>query len=305
MKKDGNIVVFISGGLGNQMFEYANARAIQEEYGVSIQFNSCELAYRKSEGRNFGLNNLAIRYDKFCVKNNFCNYIFFKMMRKYLLYKLKDFTEFEKYNFLDKKGMLFSLDTYRYFKHKIDRHIEYVYGNFQSWKYFERYDKMLCEELRVTTPPSLKNQGMLKAINDCNSVCVHIRRGDYINKRQWRQLNICSYNYYYQAMKYIEKEIQQPTFFIFSNNSEDINWIKKNYDLSSFDICYVDLNNPDYEELRLMYSCKHFIISNSTFSWWAQHLSTNSDRIVIAPTIWNRDEEAEDLYEDRWILMDI
>ena len=91
-------------------------------------------------------------------------------------------------------------------------------------------------------------------------------------------LNICDYNYYLKSMEYISNKVDSPVFYIFSNSSEDINWIKNNYDFSMYNTVYVDLNNPDYEELRLMYNCKHFIISNSTFSWWGQYLCNNPEK---------------------------
>ncbi len=84
--------------------------------------------------------------------------------------------------------------------------------------------------------------------------------------------------------------------------------IKNNYNFKNdfqqkeINLKYVDLNNPDYEELRLMYSCKHFIISNSTFSWWGAYLSTNSKKIVIAPERWNLAVENDDsIYLEDWI----
>lgn len=97
-------------------------------------------------------------------------------------------------------------------------------------------------------------------------------------------------------------------FFVFSNTRKDLEWIKENYhfyDKSGnrpLRMVYVDLNNPDYEELRLMYSCKHFIISNSTFSWWGAYLGSYDGKIVLAPYRWNlSDENDEAIYLKEWI----
>ena len=133
---------------------------------------------------------------------------------------------------------------------------------------------------------------------------MHIRRGDYLSPK-YKHLNVCDYQYYFESMNYIISKLNNPTFFIFSNTSDDLDWIKENYSLPG-KIVYVKNDNPDYEELRLMYSCKHFIISNSTFSWWAQYLSNNSG-IVIAPEIWNRlnHDGIADLYMPNWITMKV
>ena len=107
-------------------------------------------------------------------------------------------------------------------------------------------------------------------------------------------------------MKKITEQVENPVFYVFSNSSDDINWIKENYDFSDYNVEYVDLNNPDYEELRLMYSCKHFIISNSTFSWWAQYLCENENKIVIAPSEWNRHfDDCSGIYMPEWQVIEV
>ena len=142
---------------------------------------------------------------------------------------------------------------------------------------------------------------MIQQIENSNSVCVHIRRGDYIGS----SFDICTEAYYQKGMDIIASKVENPTFYIFSNSSEDLQWIKENYHFS-YDLVYVDLNNCDYEELRLMYTCKHFIISNSTFSWWGAYLSTNEEKVVIAPSKWNQDYKVvEDLYLDHWIKVGV
>lgn len=299
------MIVFMGGGLGNQMFEYAYARALQEEHGINICFNSCELNYHSYEGRKFGLDKLSVDSNKISVSNDILKYAIFKLKKKGYL-NSKDFKEsMDKSGFLDKRGFLISLDTYKYYEHVVNNKVKYMYGNFQSWKYFEKYDGQICKELHVIEKQSEQNKRLQQQIEKENSVCVHIRRGDYVNNENWKQLNVCSYAYYLQSMRCIASKVENPVFYIFSNDSNDIHWIKKNYDFSVFKTKYVDLNNPDYEELRLMYSCKHFIISNSTFSWWAQHLADNKNKIVIAPSVWNSQENASDIYEKNWKVINI
>lgn len=299
------MVVFIAGGLGNQMFEYAYARALQEQLGIPLVFNNCELYFHRYENREYSLNKLRINKDSFLLKNNYITYLNFKFKRRKYLRSRDYISSVNKNSYFDSVGMLVSVNTYSYYPHIVDENTKYMYGNFQSWKYFEKYDSQICKELRVAEIQNPKNKKIRSEMKINNSVCVHIRRGDYVNNSAWTQLNICNYNYYYKAMKVIKQKVENPVFYIFSNDSTDIEWIKHNYDFTEFNVKYVDLNNPDYEELRLMYSCKHFIISNSTFSWWAQHLGDYENKIVIAPSQWNKEESATDIYEKNWITIDV
>ena len=104
----------------------------------------------------------------------------------------------------------------------------------------------------------------------------------------------------------MQKKLKDPTFFVFS---DDIDWVKKNmkFPKSTY---FETGDDPVWEKIRLMYSCKHFIISNSTFSWWAQYLSRNKKKIVIAPSRWGNQtykckNELIDIYQEDWILVDV
>ena len=67
---------------------------------------------------------------------------------------------------------------------------------------------------------------------------------------------------------------------------------------------YEDGTDTVQEKLRMMYSCKHFVISNSTFSWWAQYLSRNPNKIVVSPNRWYNSRFQTALIGKDWILLD-
>jgi hypothetical protein len=103
----------------------------------------------------------------------------------------------------------------------------------------------------------------------------------------------------------MKEAVENPIFYVFSNSSDDLEWIKANYKFS-VDVLYVDLGNSDFEELFLMSKFKNFIISNSSFSWWASYLANNEDKVVIAPSKWNNGVwEMDDIYLDEWELIKI
>ncbi len=145
---------------------------------------------------------------------------------------------------------------------------------------------------------------MYKMIEDSNSICISIRRGDFVTDSEISKRNlVCDSNYFYRAIDEMNKRVKNPRYVVFS---DDVEWCKNNIDFPK-DTIYEDGTDPIWEKLRLMYSCKHFIISNSTFSWWAQYLSRNKDKVVIAPSKWKnfsyRKDGKFDIYDDKWILI--
>ena len=126
------------------------------------------------------------------------------------------------------------------------------------------------------------NLELLNDIMNSESVCVTIRRGDFLSPKNASLFNVCNEEYFITAMKAMREEIQNCKFFVFSDDIEDVKRVMH----FPFEVIYERGNDPVWEKLRLMYSCRHFIISNSTFSWWAQYLGRNPNKIVYAPIPW-------------------
>lgn len=133
------------------------------------------------------------------------------------------------------------------------------------------------------------NKGLYEIIEANNTVCISIRRGDFLNPQYADQFYICDETYIKRAIDKVKQLIDKPVLVFFS---DDIKWVKGTIktDLPAY---YESGNDPVWEKLRLIYSCKHFIISNSTFSWWAQYLSRNTNKIVISPDRWFNDEKKD------------
>jgi hypothetical protein len=142
-------------------------------------------------------------------------------------------------------------------------------------------------------------------MQSCTSVVLHIRRGDYIQGWSPRRhpLYPCSLEYYQNAIHYLSTQIEDPTFFVFS---DDIEWVKKYLDLPS-STCYIDWNGGEnaYKDMWLMTKGKHNIISNSTFSRRGAYLNTYPEKIVIAPKIWFKRSERHsgDIIPEDWIAL--
>ena len=110
--------------------------------------------------------------------------------------------------------------------------------------------------------------------------------------------------YYNEAIRLIKERVETPVFYLFTNRPQDFEYIHKHYRFDA-EVRYMNLGNPDFEDLRLMCSCKHQIMSNSTFSWWAQYLNPYHDKIIVAPCMHNKHNKwnLQCLFLDNWILV--
>ena len=298
------------GRLGNQMFQYAFARMLKEhnpEQNIVFDFSSVFHNHKKdNDGYENALKHLnaikEIENDKISPK--------FSMLQKIILhfyYKrmpiLDKMSERNAYQLkwckvLNKFGLYFLDLGYFNFKKDLGHKDIVICGCFESEMYFKNISNIIRQEFTPRLPLLEKNKELMHHIQFSNSVCISIRRGDFVSEANGTH-NVCTKKYYLNAIKRIKELIDDPTFIFFSN---DIAWVKKNIFIDS--VCYYESgDDPVWETLRLMSSCKHFIISNSTFHWWAQYLCTNPNKIVIAPSRWYNNDFIPALYQDNWELV--
>lgn len=300
----------IHGRLGNQMFQYAFMRAIMKKNNIKeLQLNFSKEVYSRNFSNDLSYFNI-IKY-KEMEKINLSIYqkillvgviltekIMGKIMpRKKFLIKQNKF-ELKMSNFLSKRGIYYLQMGYANFKKSKFKN-QYCNGCFESPKFFDNIKNEIMHEFTPKYEKLKKNKVMYDLIDKTNSVCITIRRGDFLSKENIKNHYVCTPEYFEMAIKKIMELIENPTFFVFS---DDIEWVKKNMKFPN-NVYFECGNDPVWEKLRLMYSCKHFIISNSTFSWWAQYLSRNTKKIVIAPSRWKNSYQNQDIYCDDWILI--
>lgn len=158
-------------------------------------------------------------------------------------------------------------------------------GCWQSERYFAGIDDLLRQEFVPRTPASADDDMISTQMRSCTSVSLHVRRGDYITNRAANALlGVCDLSYYDAAIQYIGQQFHNPVFFVFS---DDMDWAKDNLHIP-FASIFVDHNstNMAFQDLRLMSSCKHHIIANSSFSWWGAWLNPSKEKIVVRPRKW-------------------
>lgn len=298
------------GGLGNQLFIYAFGRWMEHVTGDKLQIH---YAHRGSEAiREYGLDYLSVpeRYHstgscyvpkmKHSVREALYLAILYslKIIAHTLGWKHRDRIEKKLFHYLNRFGIY--LLTSGYVKPYVKpRGVKIVDGYWQSDKYFMEVKELLQNELQVSTPPLTGNQELIGKLRSTQSVCVNIRRDDYFTMKGFL---VCTPEYYYEAMKRMRERLPDCDFHIVS---DDIQWIKDNMSFP-YEVNYIDCSGKAHEDMRLMYSCRHFIMSNSTFSWWGQYLIDNPDKIVIAPKPWmDTDYYSEDIYQINWEVIEV
>ena len=309
------IIIGLAGGLGNQLFQYSFARALSKELNDELFIDITNVNGVSARHAIYGLNSFNIKG----VVGNFpffeTNYLnpFFKL----IYYTLKAIPFFKSSPFIH--NCLYYLENtlenikFRYIEPNIynrDSNVEiffnsyddmespsYFNGLFQfyrdsknklfiSERYFNNYLDLIHDDLMYLSPVTIDSQKIIEDMSKFDSVLLHIRHGDYEASLGF---GLCSAEYYEKSIEIIASKVENPKFYIFS---DDIEGAKKLLNIN-YPHVFVDFkeNNElvargNGELLKLMSSCKHFIIANSTLSWWAAFLSENKNKIIIAPDPW-------------------
>ena len=325
------IYVEMTGRLGNQLFYYAIARKIQITNKNSDRLCFCFYDIVRAAKKNpdmLGLDDSLQYFNtvEYMIDNRFYSTLknenagkiqnqilkfnsavqLFYRSKKHKIFKKKILTK------LDRLTMRFG--GYFYPAEMSEEDIcfipsmdniknIFVRGRYENPKWFDDIKEVLLEELTPKEKPMEENRDLYKIIKNTESVCVSIRRGDYLAKKNKDIFYVCDEEYFMQAVKKVKELIAEPTWIIFS---DDIDWVK-NSELFRGEnkVYYESGQDPVWEKLRLMYSCKHFIISNSTFSWWAQYLSRNKNKIVVSPNIWFQPDQVWPLIDDSFVKIDV
>ena len=159
----------------------------------------------------------------------------------------------------------------------------YLDGYYQSEKYFREYKADLIQQFTPNYPSEAEYESALAEIQGREAVAVHVRRGDFLNAQNDPNPNhyLLGEQYYHNALKYVTEHLENPVFFWFS---DDIDWVKQNFgERENFRFVSLHTKHADIDEMMLMKNCKHIIVANSTFSWWASWLNEHKDALHICP----------------------
>ena len=274
------VIARVFGGLGNQLFIYATARALSLRFNSNLHLEVRSGFIRDNYNRKFKL-------DQFNITNSKCSFLkslYFIIKKRYPLFK---FLYRNNYHLKELNPRSFQDEILKIIPEK---EIIYFEGYWQSPNYFIQFEDEIRNDLKIIKKISTENKSIALNIKLNESVSIHVRRVDYNNT-----INI---DYYFKAIQVMQKNLLNPCFYIFS---DDMFWCKENFKHIS-NKYFVDNNKDDeVSDLYLMSQCKHFIIANSSFSWWGAWLSEYQNKIVIAPSYPGIG--CENFYLENWIKL--
>lgn len=310
------IGVYFDGRLGNQLFQYAFARKLKQLRGEKddFVFNFGFVVNAGSVEEHFEDNLQYFKIEPYVVfsgelERRYCNLhqrFTLDLMKLLCRAKHTDLHHLKKkgyYHQLDRLGIVISRED------ETDQSFEVPFtgsvvtmGRFMIPTYYNDIKAILQKEFEPKQPILNVNKGLYQQICTTQSVCVHIRRGDYLSDAFKKDFFVCDEEYFRRAISLMSEKVNNPTFVFFS---DDVDWVKATFHIEA-PCMYERSDDPSWEALRLMYSCKHFIISNSTFSWWAQYLCRNENKIVISPNRWFANPEWKSyLIQEDFIKIDV
>lgn len=292
------IIIRMTGGLGNQMFQYALYLKLIS-MGKEVKFDDVS-EYKLDNARPIMLWTFGIDYPK---------------ATQYEVDKITD--GFLKLSHRIRRK-LFGRKTFKYEEkdcnfdeHVLQKDPAYLTGYFQSERYFkdieEQVRKAFCFDSVIfdNIPGELKNKITIyqNDIKNTLSVSLHIRRGDYLENNEVYGGN-CTQEYYAKAISVMKEKYPEAVFYVFSNDeawADD--WCAKQevqYQNRFVSVTGVT-EEMGYLDLYLMSRCKHHIVANSSFSWWGAYLNPNKEKCVIAPARWFNNQDCRDIYTEDMI----
>jgi hypothetical protein len=324
------IVLEIDSGLGNQMFMYAASKALAVKHNTNLYLDvdvACKEGY--GIGQTFQLTkfNISAGFVNREIMKQFdarkTHSAYYDLIRSSLR---KSKVVREVATLLRKKGINPSIVMPVGSKNQEKIYEEpdedwvykpeflelpdnvYIRGYFPSYKYFDNIRDLIIDEFTLKNDLSMMGREAMFKIESSNSISVHFRRGDVVANPKYRSWydGVVTDKYYRNAIDYFAENVDDPHFFIFSN---EIEWVKQNFKIPG-KVTYVDHNKPEsgYEDLFLMSRCKHNVTTGcSSFSWWAAYLNLNSEKIVIRTHRMNYHDHLnhpDDFFPNDWKVVE-
>jgi Glycosyl transferase family 11 len=288
------ITVKLAGGLGNQMFQYAIGRHLAIKYNTELSLDLSFLLNR-SYGHKFVYRDYYLDIFNIVVDEIVDQFPWYKNIKNKIAERCR----------INLPGIRVESHF-----HSDARNLDcgpncYLAGYWQSPRYFSEIAETIRKDFTFTKSVRSSSLDLFAHIKKTNAVCLNVRRSDYIGNKLH---DVCGLKYYQDALDLLTTRLGECTVFVFS---DDINWCEENLKISGdhLFVGHEHAHTTGFKNfdayLYMMSHCKHYIIPNSTFAWWAVWLNNDSEKIVIAPSRWFNDDRinAEELYDQAWIRL--
>lgn len=297
------IITKLSGGMGNQMFQYAVGRSLAHARGEDFKIDITIFASQTKDMfpfRHYDLGVFAIQesiasemelrpFRRLEPRTGKLSFVYNSLFTDKVRYRKERFFHFDP-DILNTKGPV------------------YLDGYWQSEKYFESIKDIIKKDFQLKDAKlTRETDRILERIRSVQSVAMNIRRADFVSKQKTAQYHgSMGANYFARATKLLSQiRHEELEIFIFS---DDLAWCKENIK-TEYSTTFVEEEHAGekFEKYHyLMRNCKHFIIPNSSFAWWAAWLSENADKTVIAPRRWFNnapENNTNDLFPEDWVTI--
>lgn len=265
------VIIQVSGGLGNQLRAFAiyvkfKTLGVKAKLDVSLYDSTKEFRGGGYIDRDLELDFLDLNYDKATKKE----IQFFKQPSIYnqLVNRIR----------FGRTKLVYSYGKYDL--SVFDIREGYIAGDFSQEGYTLDVEDQLRKEIQFPQSNNKKNKEIIEKIKNTNSISIHVRRGDFLDSRNYGSLgSVTTDQYYMSAIDYIKSHINENvTFFLFSDDKE---YIKEHFlDIGQVEIVDWNKGKGSFYDMYLMSLCKHNITAYSSFSIWASRLNSNPDKIV-------------------------
>ncbi|MCR5002184.1 MAG: alpha-1,2-fucosyltransferase [Lachnospiraceae bacterium] len=323
------IIVRFTSGLGNQMFQYSFYRFLKDLYSdvpvkadltwfyANNDHNGYELEriFGKVADSDFSIEE-ATKGEIFKVTGLVPNMVrgggtgsrAFEKFRRYPNRIIREFTQKKREPYIidQLSGKICNEDSadghnemYEKVTHLDTAKDWYICGFWIEEKYLYGRLEEIRKQLRFPEIEDERNINLSDEIRSCNSVSIHVRRGDYLSATYENMFVSLGRDYYEKAVGYIKDRVDEPKFFIFSDDADfvrnEFTWLD--------DKCIVTGNEGDesFRDMQLMSLCKHNIIANSTFSQWGALLNENEGHMALYPAAYLKDRDNEVKKMPGWI----
>ena len=270
--------MFVAGGLGNQMFQYALLIALRDNrHRVTMELGYYDISnahYGFELPRVFGIKEKTDNFNRRSL-----NSCYFRLLNKIA------------------PGSIYSEDDLVYNADLLIKPRKYIKGFWQDERYFNPIRQKVIEVFKFRGIDE-RNLTVADELKKCNSVSLHIRRGDYITYG----FPIVDIEYYRRSVEYVSDRIPNPVFYVFSDDHYAAESIMRSLGVNYLLITH-NKGRDSYKDMYLMSMCKHNIIANSSFSWWGAWLNQNTNKIVVAPENWDERNAGFRPQSSSWTLL--